>query len=192
MYIHVQHTKTLFLCHFKLLSDDIIQLHDTSNCHWMPIILLRCWPESKVDASGGVRLHQVCLGVIHLPPYNCKNKIKLKRLISSRTCACRILLSVYAIKKQYLLVKFSHLDHVMNHVVGRQHDLPTDNLQSCWKGHRPHSARNIPSVLEFSSLEDPDIQNGNTACIRHTCTKHAYLVLDHLLWDGMYMLNKRI
>lgn len=106
MYIHVQHTKTLFLCHFKLLSDDTIQLHDTSNCHWMPIILLRCWPESKVDAFGGVRLHQVCLGVIHLPPYNCKNKIKLKRLISSRTCACRILLSVYAIKKQYLLVKF--------------------------------------------------------------------------------------
>lgn len=33
MYIHVQHTKTLFLFHFKLLSDDTIQLHDTSNCH---------------------------------------------------------------------------------------------------------------------------------------------------------------
>lgn len=164
----------------------------------IPVIVTEC-PSSYCDVDqrvkqmllGGVRLHQVCLGVIHLPPYNCEKK-KLKRLISSRTCACRILLSVYAIKKQYLLVKFSHLDHVMNHVVGRQHDSPTDNLQSCWKGHRPHSARNIPSVLEFSSLEDPDIQNGNTACIRHTCTKHAYLVLDHLLWDRMYMLNKRI
>lgn len=70
----------------------------------------------------------------------------------------------------------------------------TQYLQSCWRDHRLHSARSIPSVLEFSSLEDPDIQNDNTACIRHTCTKHTYLVFDHLFWDRVYtcMSEKRI